>query len=756
MALYTFERKPVLHLGIRGDFYTKQEIVTLRISGKTNFMFYLDGAFYGDGPSRYLSSYPQYTSYTIPMEEGRHTLAVLLQYIDMETRLSDRVMDPFFFCTLLGENGAEIPLSLYYKALEGYDKDLSHRMATTFGILEWCADTTDLVSLTAQETDCTHWTKMQASDDFTVFDDPTRPVLHLWNSLQPLQAGELTEEFGYERDCAAARFFLRQLDDLKAPAQGIYRRYDLGSVKLVRPCFTLDLPKGATVEFAVSEQLAHGRVNPFLSLTGDVGTNLVHFKAVGGKQTFLPLTPLGGRYLELHIVCEQDQVGDVRLLEEGYYWRTFFDEAPGRFSCNRARLNDIWQMSVQTLRSCTEDVVTDCPVRERGQWTGDCSVVGLRTTSIAYGDMQVIQKSLLQAPGMADENGVIPALFPGQTGYFITYSLLWVCGLMDCYRSTGDSELLVRTYTAAKRFLDYMEHCFDTENGTLTNKGREIDCGFVDWGYEVPHGRMDVPVIGMYAMALDAFAEIQSVLKIADDHTAQMKQVVKTALVREAAQKTPEEIGYHGTVLLLKTGVLEACAREKAIAYLKHFVMGCFPNKKDAERLYSPTIVLKNIITPYFYNFTLWALMENGESAFVYDQMETCWGYMLDNGDTTCLEVFDHRWSHCHQWSGCPGWILTCYGLGLFKRYEWGKDHFVFDLQTDGLEYASGALPLADGSVVLISWKKQDGSLHYTVQPDHDIWIHFGDHICFCREKQETNFTLRWNEAKSEWETEQA
>ena len=103
-------------------------------------------------------------------------------------------------------------------------------------------------------------------------------------------------------------------------------------MKLARPCFTLDLPKGTIVEIASCEQLVHNRVNPFLTLTGDLGSNMVHFIANGGVQTFMPLTPLGGRFVELHIVCQDiSQLSSVKILEEGYYWRTFFDKEPGNF-----------------------------------------------------------------------------------------------------------------------------------------------------------------------------------------------------------------------------------------------------------------------------------------------------------------------------------------------------------------------------------------------------------------------------------------
>ena len=49
-------------------------------------------------------------------------------------------------------------------------------------------------------------------------------------------------------------------------------------------------------------------------------------------------------------------------------------------------------------------------------------------------------------------------------------------------------------------------------------------------------------------------------------------------------------------------------------------------------------------------------LFESGEADFVLDQYRACWGWALGEGRTTWVEVFDTRWTHCHQWAGAPTW----------------------------------------------------------------------------------------------------
>jgi hypothetical protein len=131
--------------------------------------------------------------------------------------------------------------------------------------------------------------------------------------------------------------------------------------------------------------------------------------------------------------------------------------------------------------------------------------------------------------------------------------------------------------------------------------------------------------------------------------------------------------------------------------------------------------------------------MENGEDEFATRQIKSCWGYMLDLGETTCLEVFDTRWSHCHQWSGCPTWILTHYGLGLAKRFTKGVNHFEFKLRPGRIKSAKGAIPLPCGSKVYTEWK--DGI--YKVLPEKDIVIHFDNgETLECKANTETVFDI--------------
>ncbi len=110
---------------------------------------------------------------------------------------------------------------------------------------------------------------------------------------------------------------------------------------------------------------------------------------------------------------------------------------------------------------------------------------------------------------------------------------------------------------------------------------------------------------------------------------------------------------------------------------------------------------------------------------FVLEQLRICWGWALEEGLTTWLEVFDKRWSHCHQWSGCPTWILSRNVLGLHPRFDLGANHYVLNLEPGGLDSAEGVIPVPYSNDTLsVFWKRMPEGISYTLKTSSPIWLH--------------------------------
>ena len=186
------------------------------------------------------------------MKKGTHTVAVQVQYEDVATRILKEIQPFFYFRASVGET--EIPVVWRCQRLNGYTSQL-RRINPQLGWIEW-VDTRQLQpDWQMPQYDDTAWgTPVYVERPLGDF-RPSRiaPVKNRLIEPKVIGSGELTETFGYPGDNPGASFYLRDLVADKHPAQGVWRRYDLGRIRLSRPAMVLDLPAGAVVEIAYSE-----------------------------------------------------------------------------------------------------------------------------------------------------------------------------------------------------------------------------------------------------------------------------------------------------------------------------------------------------------------------------------------------------------------------------------------------------------------------------------------------------------------------
>jgi len=278
-----------VHAGFRGSFHLeKRTNLTIQISGASAYSLFVDGKFITDGPDRFSPDYPLYQEREITLNEGDHVIAVHVHCTGVETRILEDI-PPFLYCRLFsGEDVLEPKWKA--KVQKGYLRDFK-RVSPQLSWLEW-NDTRDNPHGWKQVSfDDSQWgTPVRVSRELGQFKRSNiSPVKN--ESIEFTQVGEgpVANFFGYEKDDPSARFFLRDLECDDIPPQGIWKRYDLGRVRLTRPRFVMDLPERAIVEFAFSEYLRHERVMPWINLSLDDSFNMV-INLGGGNGMFFPVT----------------------------------------------------------------------------------------------------------------------------------------------------------------------------------------------------------------------------------------------------------------------------------------------------------------------------------------------------------------------------------------------------------------------------------------------------------------------------------
>lgn len=751
------EIEPDSHFLFRGRFALPAAgRVELRLLAASWFEAWLDDSWLTEGPARFDLARPECEKLEMDLEAGEHLLALHVHCEGVETRLMAATVPLFVFASI-ESGGTAVEVEWRHLPLEAYRKT-GRRIDCVLGWVEWCNTERLPRQWKGVGFDDSGWVEAVALplpvEGFQSLE--IGAVRHVRMEPERIGGGELVNMSMFTHDPTAG-FVARQLHATDLPPQGRWLRFDLGKVRLGRPEIALEAPAGTVVQIAYCEFLHHGRVSPYISSSGgDVQScNLDHFVMRGGRQLLKPLHPKGGRFMEIHIVGDPEAIRDVEVaFEERVYYA---EEAEGSFSCSDGQLNRIWRVGVETLRSCSEDAITDNPTRERGQWLGDAVGAGMDILAVSHSDMRPLKRGLLQAADCAGEDGMVPAIFPGTRAFLPSFAIQWVFAVPRYFEISGDFQTLEKLYPAAVANL----RCFDadlSEDGVCMNPDR---WNFIDWGYrgsstgfrdeDEHYAEMDPALSLFYLKALQALVRWASLLGKADDAAQWQREESDFRLKMsgflgrvDGRVSDWEAIGYHAAALALGSGLLEKpSSRSACVEYIKNHMLSCFPNSTEAPRLYDPTVEDSRLITPFFAHHVFPALIEAGEMEFVLEQFRVCWGWALEAGLTTWPEVFDTRWSHCHQWSGCPTWILSRYVLGLHPRFDLGTDHFELRLETGSLAHASGTVPIPySDKTVSVSWKKTEAGTDYRLTASAPVVLHLPDEVMELAAGQETQLRL--------------
>jgi hypothetical protein len=410
-------------------------------------------------------------------------------------------------------------------------------------------------------------------------------------------------------------------------------------------------------------------------------------------------------------------------VEAKYLERCYHAPTEASFACGDALLETVWMAGAETHRACTEDALTDNPTRERGQWTGDAAATGIENSAVLFHDQLLCRRALVQAALCAREDGMVAAVCPGGCYHMSTYAFLWVAAVRRYHRNTGDRSLLDELWPAAVRNMQALEPFLGEEG--LRNEAGQI---FVDWGY-----RTEEPIdTATNLLLLHAMREMAAWAEETgrdggsySESAAKLEAMLRARLCEKLASGGWAAVGYHSAALAMMLGLVDD--ETECLNHIATHLLDCFPNNPEAPRNESPLDFNARLITPYFGHFVFPLFFERGRTDFILHQYRTCWGWLLEDGRTTLPEVFDTRWSHCHQWSGCPTWQMSRYLLGLRPRLDLAPDTFEFCLAPGSLAGARGRLPNPAGGWIDIEWQASNGHIEYSCRADAQLIVRFND-----------------------------
>lgn len=652
---------PDTYVAFRAEFTVSEAgSYTLHHCGASWYRIWLNGQWLSEGPARFDPAQPEYIATTLALTPGKHCLAAQVHHVGCDTRML-LAQAPFLYASLVSDTSS-VPLQWQAKRLGAYHSQV-RRISPQLGWIEWCDHNKLPVGWQLPGFGEIWSTACKAKKTTPPMHQADLPAIR-YDAIKPnlIAEGQLRERLFYAKDDPPMAFALRSLNP-KESSEGRWMRFDLGQVRLGCPEIRLRASKGDRLEIGWAESLIDGRVVPTINASLGTSANMDHYILSEGENVIEPLTPKGGRFLEIHLLStsENADLGEMIFHERSIFPRT----AEKSFSSEDPLLNRIWQTGINTLRACAEDAITDNPTRERGQWLGDVANVGLQVGAAGYTDLRVFGRGLKQAAECASPEGIVAALFPGQRAYLSSFALNWIDACHNYFKLTGDRAFLETLFPVALKNCLFFERFF--ASSFTPDMPNEI-WGFIDWGY--PAHLKDGRHFALYFHFVSAFNS----LKVWSDQLGrndEIEELVERQHIRtKAFEAKLETLGgasflrYHEQILALRTCLVPPNEIATCLDYCESYIRDCFPMNETApdigifklEPETTPFAFVSNpnTITPYFLHFALPVFFENGREAFALEVIRTCWGWCLDQGLTTWPEFFSMRGSHCHRWVDHP------------------------------------------------------------------------------------------------------
>lgn len=392
----------------------------------------------------------------------------------------------------------------------------------------------------------------------------------------------------------------------------------------------------------------------------------------------------------------------------------------GSFDCSDKRLTDIWYTGAYTAHSCMQEDIWDAPKRDRARWMGDLHVSGEVINNV-FADKFLMEQTLRRlrddAQGGRPADGVPARHVNGIPGY----SCAWIAGLADFHRHIGDVAFLKSQHQNLVTLLERLRQEIGAD-GTFANVHGEWP--FVDWSPDLEHdtplareathfflikavreavflfGELgDTANAAKYAQWADTLTAAAQAHLVADDQTfGPSRQANSMAIYSGAASPTETQAIYDH---ILQPG--------------------------------SPAWSV--VATPYYNNYTIFALSQMGRTQEAVDFVRNYWGGMLREGATTWWEGYDPSWekdhfhahlqadngtgffvSLCHGWSAGPTNLLTERVLGV-RPTSGGFRTCDIQPELGDLQWVEGTVPTPHGGLTARFEKRADGLAAHVVVP---------------------------------------
>ncbi len=482
-----------------------------------------------------------------------------------------------------------------------------------------------------------------------------------------------------------------------------FRREIIGFLEL-----KLTAPDGTQVDLCHDEELFDGRV-----IASRCGYNFAdrYITRNGTQIVGNTLHERGFRLVEIVLRNFKEPVTlhSVQAIDRRYPF-----PQRGSFYCSDMLLNRIWDVCLETLSTCTTDVFTDCPWRERAFWVNDMMVENIVSLQ-AFGDYRLNAHALRFAISNRRKDGWMPGMCPDSgnlRSVLVPANLLVMLMLKDYYWYSGDSTLLNELLPEMLELLEMFEPLMDADHQIAPPPEM---WNFVDWSYgpkNISHnGRNSSLLNWLYCSAVNVAAEL---LEISGDRQAAAEWRLRIPPVLAGIEKR-----FWQESKKMYSEFEETDKDKLVYSQLCHafsLMSGALPEMRRADAI--AALSSTKAITPelYMYHFILNQLRDHGAFDLALSYVREHWGGMIKTGTPTLWEIgvypvfsekrdAENAHSLCHGFCTTPVNYLQTAILGV-RPLSPGFHIFEAKPEPHDLEFAEGSIPTPNGNIRM-KWNRE-------------------------------------------------
>ena len=397
-------------------------------------------------------------------------------------------------------------------------------------------------------------------------------------------------------------------------------------------------------------------------------------------------------------------------------------ETKGRFHCDDALINQIWDISRYTLHLNTREFFLDGIKRDRYVWSGDAYQSYLLNYYLFF-DNASCKRTTLALRGKDPMSRHINTI--------MDYSFYWVLGLKDYLLYTGDLDFIRRVYPMAVSLLEF---CIGRANAQGRMPQRRGDWIFIDWADNLDKSGVNTCEQILFTAALETAVELGR--KIGADSG---DFAARAASLRDYVQNECWSDTLGAYVDCPESGSNRVTRQTNLFALRFGFDGGGRRVQILRNVLYNDDV--PQITTPYFKFYELEALGAAGDVAELLRRMRDYWGGMLAQGATSFWEEYKpdltgdahyamynqpYGKSLCHAWGASPVYLLGRFFLGVTPTSD-GYRTYTVTPDCGGLNTIDGIVPTPCGDIhvcmtpeaVTVEAPFDGGTLHWngTITP---------------------------------------